>query len=217
MPEDGHRYTYGPPRNGWPTFSTVGSRLRPIERKPIVLVDMDGPLADFDGYFYEQCIERGWTLDATCETQTARYMSDHVVSKAERKLSRKMVEETDWFRTLPVVPGAIEGINELARHADVWICTKPLEANVTCRDEKAEWVRIHLGAKWEQRLIIAPNKSLVRGSILLDDAPFPEWFSVAEWQPVIFPYPYNGIGSPWADLPRWTWGDSVETLLKEAL
>src|SRR5690606_26027440 len=105
---------------------------------------------------------------------------------------------------LPVTPGAQEGVDALmAVGVDVWVCTKPLEVNPTCRDEKGAWLREHF-PMLEKRLIIAPDKSLVMGDILLDDAPSLEWARRATWMPVVFDAPFNRAGSIWERLPRWT-------------
>lgn len=184
-------------------------------RKPVVLVDMDGPLADFDGRYWEICTSLKIPMDATPETQTHRFASDHVIDAHQRRLSRIIVEQPGWFRGLPVVPGAKDGIERLAEVAEVWICTKPLESSLTCRDEKASWVRNHLGEKWEKRLIFAPDKSLVQGDILLDDAIRMQWLDRASWAPVVFPTVWNGEGSEWEKLPRWDWSMNVADLLQE--
>lgn len=184
--------------------------------KPIVLVDQDGPLADFDARFFEMCAENGWELHSDRSTQCHRFATDCMVDRKARRKARLFVDSSAWFADLPVVEGAVEGINALAEHAEVWICTKPLEANLTCRDDKAMWVRKNLGVEWERRLIMAPDKSLVIGDVLLDDAPKPEWFVRAPWQPVVFSTPWNGPGSVWGELPHWTWGEDVERLLEKA-
>lgn len=180
---------------------------------PTLLLDMDGPLADFDRHFWDRCQAHGWTFDVDHpDQQTHRFFTDHMPIRAERKRARQMVDCAGWFFDLPVTPGATDGINRLAEHFNVWICTKPLEANPTCRDDKAAWVRYHLGEQWEHRLILAPDKSLVNGAILLDDAPKPEWFARATWAPVIFDAPFNR-GREWAGLPRWDWTCPVVDLL----
>ena len=183
--------------------------------KPIVLVDQDGPLADFDTAIWKVIIESGIPISCTRETQTVRFIDD-AVDKAYKQVIRTPIDTPGWFRNLPPVPGAREGLTALAKVAEVYICTKPLEKNATCRDDKAAWVEEHLGKKWVDRLFIAPDKSLVKGAILLDDAPKPKWYPRAEWQPVIFPTPWNGPGSLWEGLPRWTWGDDIEDLLRWA-
>lgn len=182
--------------------------------KPVLLCDMDGPLAEFDALFFERVLERGWQIECTFAERRHRFATDHMVDEAERRLARLMVHEPGWFASLPVQDGAVDGLNELAKYAEVWICTKPLEENPTCRDEKAAWLEQHFGEKWVRRLILAPDKSLVHGQVLLDDAPKPAWFPRATWAPVIFPTPFNGPDSQWATLPRWTWGDDPLVLLE---
>lgn len=184
--------------------------------RPVILVDQDGPLAGFDPRFWDICRAMGVPMTCQEHEQTGYYATDHVADHHDRKwLRNKINTDPRWFADLPPTPGAIEGINLLSEHADVWICTKPLEANLNCRDGKAEWVRTHLGKDWEKRVIIAPDKSLVMGSVLLDDRPKREWFARAVWNPVVFPAPFNGHpDNEWADLPRWTWGDPVEDLMQ---
>lgn len=180
---------------------------------PTFLLDMDGPMAGFDNRFFDLCDEFGWPYDCTRETQIHRFATDHL-SREHAKLARAEVNRPGWFRSLPVTPGAQEGLPKLARVADVWICTKPLEANPACRDEKAAWLVEHFGREWERRLIITPDKSMVRGDILIDDAPHPDWYERASWLPVIFRMPWNGVGSKWDDQPTWSWGDPVSELLR---
>lgn len=175
-------------------------------------MDQDGPLADFDRQFFARCEQNGWEMDCTVETQTARFATDHIPNGRERHLARKMVDSPGWFSELPVTPGAVDGLRELAEYAEVWICSKPLEANPTCRDEKAAWLARHFGKEWAARLILAPDKSLVHGDILLDDAIKPEWLERATWTPVVFPTPWNDGELPTAG--RWTWGNySLDLIL----
>lgn len=183
--------------------------------KPVWLVDQDGPLAAFDTRFWNIVRDLGIPMDCQEHEQTGYYATEHVQSNYDRRwLRRKINEDTRWFADLPATPGAVEGINLLTEHADVWICTKPLEANPNCRDGKAEWVRKHLGKDWERRIIIAPDKSLVMGALLLDDRPKREWFARAVWNPVLFPVHFNTHpAAEWGDLPRWTWGDPIEDLV----
>lgn len=184
-----------------------------MSRKLVVLVDQDGPLADFDRKFFADCELNGWPMDCTLETQRHRFATDHIPDVTHRAAARKMVDTTRWFRDLPVVEGAVDGIHKLAQIADVWICTKPLEANRYCRDDKAAWVEEHLGRHWLDRLIIAPDKGRVWGDILLDDAPKAEWFGYATWEPVIYPTPWNGPENAFDTLRRWDWTQDPQKLV----
>lgn len=189
-----------------------------MHKRPIILLDQDGPLANFDKAFLDICAQEGILLhkgetghDNPCVKH--RFLSDCIVDKAERARARSFVEEQYWFESLEPTEGAIEGAQALAEVADVWICTKPLESNQTCRDEKAAWVRHHLGKEWESKLIITPNKGMVHGDILLDDAIKLAWMPYATWTPVVFPTPWNGEGSDWESFERWSWNDPIDDLL----
>lgn len=173
----------------------------------ILLVDMDGVLADFDAFFFQRCIENGWTLDVDEPSQqTFRYFADHMPDRDERNAARQMVHDPGWFRSLPVVAGAEQGMEEFERVGwEVHICSKPLDASATCADEKRAWLRQHFPT-FADRLILAPDKSLVKGDVLLDDAPKPKWFARADWVPIVFTQPHNVIGHL-AEFPHWTWGD----------
>lgn len=185
-------------------------------KTPRILVDMDGPLADFDAAFYALCEGSEWPMHSTLADQCHRFATDCILDPEHARLARQYVNTSRWFLDLPVVDGAAEGLDALADHADVWICTKPLEANPHCRDDKAAWIRRHLGTDWERRLVLTPDKSLVRGDVLLDDAIKLHWLETAEWQPVVFPTPWNGDGSEWHGIRRWTWGDPIDELLEPA-
>lgn len=180
---------------------------------PVLLLDVDQPLAQFNVHFWNEAERCGFYFDiAEMHMQTKRYLTDHIVH-SHRKQSRKLVEATGWFRALPVTPGSQEGVEELQRRGvDIWLCTKPLEENPSCRDEKGAWVAEHF-PKLLKKLIITPDKSMCVGDVLLDDAPKVEWFDHAMWRPVLFTEPFNGQGSIWEGHPHWTWGDDIECLM----
>lgn len=180
--------------------------------KPIVLVDMDNVLVDFDGVLHRH--RRKWpTLDPDRSKQRHYFLTDEV-SKEDAKNMRLWVNESRIFRDAEPIPGAIAGMWALAEEADVWICTKPLESNRFCRDDKAAWVRKYLGPEFEQRLIIAPNKGLVRGAILLDDHPKPDHMAIATWRPIVYRQPFNGEGSAYEHLPHYDWSEPLDNLLR---
>lgn len=184
---------------------------------PIIgLVDVDGPCADFDPTVFDRCVEIGHQFDiAHVGEQRHRFLTDHLPDSGHRREMRQLIEGPGWFRELPVVPGAREGLEEMiAAGWDIWLCTKPLEASATCLSEKQAWVAEHFPFMLK-RLITTPDKSLVRGTFLLDDAVKLEWIPRAEWHPVVFETPWNGAGSPWEPIVhRWTWGRPLADLIE---
>jgi len=166
--------------------------------KPLpVLVDMDGVLADFDEFVFNRFAE--WLEIDSLEDQHQRYITDHVtgVNAAEEKQRRakirRAIDTSGFFRSLPVIDGAQEGIEKLQSSGlDVWVCSKPLISNPTCASEKYSWLGQHF-PDLQDKLILAPDKSLVRGSVLIDDAPKMRWIKqgAPTWTPFIYAYKHN--------------------------
>jgi 5'-nucleotidase len=109
-------------------------------------------------------------------------------------------------------PRAVAGVRAMHRMGlRVYICTSPLanySSNVT---EKFAWVEEHLGLEWTRRLIIAKDKTLVKGRYLIDDIPDVRGAIKPEWEHIIFDRVYNrNIPGP---RKRMNWSDWQAILL----
>jgi len=185
--------------------------------KPVLLLDMDGPLAGFDSALWKLCEVLGVELDITSLQDPNRkyYMTENMVDPDDAQMIRNMINSTHFFDLLPVTPGAQEGVYELHELFDVWVCTKPLDANPYCRDDKMKWINWFFPSL-KDKVIMAPKKSLVHGSILLDDAPALDCVNTSSWVPVVFSDAFNGPGTKWAHFEHWTWGDDIQKLVSIA-
>ena len=74
-----------------------------------------------------------------------------------------------FFLDLEPLEGAVEGMKTLMEKHDVWILTRPSIKNTNCYTEKAEWIKKYFGEDFLEKLILCPNKSLVKGDYLIDD------------------------------------------------
>ena len=76
-----------------------------------------------------------------------------------------------FFSNLKPIDGAIETIIALKQSKDyeVYILTAPSTYNPLCYTEKRVWVEKWLGYYFVKRLIISPNKGLLKGDVLIDD------------------------------------------------
>ena len=74
-----------------------------------------------------------------------------------------------FFLDLQPLDYAIEGVKLLQAKYDVWILTRPSIKNTHCYTEKAEWIKKYFGEKMLHKLILCPDKSLVKGDFLIDD------------------------------------------------
>ncbi|MCL4109921.1 UNVERIFIED_CONTAM: hypothetical protein GTU68_012730 [Idotea baltica] len=74
-----------------------------------------------------------------------------------------------FFLDLEPMPNAIRVIEGFRKDFDVHILTAPSTRNPLCYTEKRLWVERHFDYEFTQKLIISPNKGLLRGDFLIDD------------------------------------------------
>ena len=101
-----------------------------------------------------------------------------------------------FFTRLRALPNAKASMEFLAKYFDVWILTRPSVMNPLCYTEKRVWVEENLGMEWCHKLILCPDKSLMKGDYLIDDFAwdgfegeqlrfgsfkFPTWLRVTEY------------------------------------
>lgn len=108
--------------------------------RKIVYVDMDDTLCDFIGPF-----------------KSGEYQIKFPQSKV------------GFFLDLKPLDFAIEGVKTLQTKYDVWILTRPSIKNTHCYTEKAEWIKKYFGEDMLNRMVLCPDKSLVKGDFLIDD------------------------------------------------
>jgi len=100
-------------------------------------------------------------------------MCDFITEYRNRLLINPKIQypqsQYGFFESLKPIQGALEGIKELDKYYDVWILTKPSVKNPWCYTGKRIWVENHLGIEWCDKLILSPDKSLLKGDYLIDD------------------------------------------------
>mmetsp|Transcript_30500 Transcript_30500/g.62074 ORF Transcript_30500/g.62074 Transcript_30500/m.62074 type:complete len:237 (+) Transcript_30500:292-1002(+) len=176
---------------------TSGSDLKRIVNmaKITVLVDMDGVIADFDTRALEILQQRLPSWDIMPRSEISRFPLAANFKKSSHKAKiRSMFLEEGFFASLPPIPGAINALKEMHAHPslDVFICSAPIATSTFCASEKMGWVKEHLGQEWVRRTILTSDKSLVRGDILIDDAPEAKAAAMPpSWEHVYFTQPYN--------------------------
>nr|WP_320118461.1 hypothetical protein [uncultured Marinifilum sp.] len=111
----------------------------------IIYIDMDDVLCDFMGAYNEQ-----------------------IQKCPEMKYPQAQI---DFFRTLKPIQGAIEAFHKLNKlpNTDVYVLSAPSEKNPLSYMEKRIWVENHLGYEAVNKLILSPNKALLKGDYLIDD------------------------------------------------
>lgn len=167
----------------------------------LILLDQDNVLADFESGFLRHWRNR-FGEDAPIEGKEHLF---YIRDRLPEHLQARAVElygSVGFFESLPPVSGAVEAARALlAAGHDVRICTAPVNQYRYCAGEKIAWVEQHLGEEWTRRVIIAKDKTWVRGDILIDDKPNIEGTLPPLWQHRLYDAPHNRH----LDVPRIVW------------
>lgn len=152
--------------------------------EPVALVDLDGTLADYNGAMTAALEEIATPGDQTIIGQQA---PSHL--RARQLMIRS---QPGWWRNLPKLEKGFE-ILKVLRELDfeIHILTKGPNKTTNAWTEKVEWCQEHVP---DASIVIAQDKGLVYGKVLVDDWPdyVTRWL---EWRPrgyVIMPdQPWN--------------------------
>jgi len=168
------------------------------ERK-IILVDMDGVLTNYELGFLDEWRKRHpEKMSIAVEERKTFYARDQYPAEY-KQLMHEITASKGFYLNLPIIDGAREGIEKLAREHEVRICTAPISDYRNCVAEKLEWSERELGKEWPMKTIIAKDKTFVFGHYLIDDRPNAEVGGKMKpfWQQVLYKQPYNNGDFTW--------------------
>jgi len=167
------------------------STARGGERR-VVLVDMDGVIADFEGGFLKNWRERHPDKPSIpLEHRTTFYIADQYPQEW-RELVRQIMLAPGFYRNLEPIPGSIAALQEMSELGfEVFICSRPLSEYKNCVLEKYEWVEEHLGEDWVKRIILTRDKTIIKADILIDDRPEIRGVAMPSWEHILCDQPYN--------------------------
>lgn len=148
--------------------------------RPIVLLDCDGPLADFTGA-YLQAFEEETGLKATLEDVTGWHIhSCDFFENAAREMKIKPSELRKRCDAHVSRPGfcyairpydyAISRVSRLQEMAEVIVVTSPWDSSPTWMHERTLWLKKHYGVP-RTHVIHAAQKHLIWGDVFVDDKP----------------------------------------------
>jgi len=161
-----------------------------ISTDNVVLVDMDGVLADYDAAVLNQLapqVERRVRENFYIVEDYPRHAAD----------IEFITSQPDFFLNLPLVDGAIAGWQRLLDAGyRPRVCTAPLTRNSHSVDGKVAWLRRHFVPRFGQTVvsdaIIDREKFRHNGIALIDDRPDVDTNDgQAAWRHIVFDQPYN--------------------------
>lgn len=168
--------------------------LSPRIEKPVVLIDLDGVMADFDSGIVPHLEASFPELIGTWKRMNHDIRMDF--PEAHSPLIDKMIYHPDFFANLDLVEGALEGWENLQRLGySPQICSSPLPNHPQSIEAKKSWIRDRLVPKLGHYVLDSAHITLfkheVPGIALIDDCPAIATASLAKWQHVMFDRPYN--------------------------
>lgn len=185
---------------------------RTIAGQPVLLVDMDGVLANWIGEVTARAgaLARaaGYTGPMPAPEQLTNFRIAESFADEQLPFILQAMSSPGLFRALKPFEGAMEALRELdAAGVHVAICSSPDLENPTCADDKLWWVGHYGGSKLARKTILTKDKTTARGALLVDDKPVVTGQMQPVWRHVVFTRPYNlhipGLRlDSWADWPQ---------------
>ena len=126
--------------------------------KPILLLDMDGPLADLEG-----AIRRHMETEHGIFLPEARFETFREDTSLPDDVKHKIYEHMHspgFSANLRVEPGAKEAVLRLEQCYDIYVLSKPMGKPHNSSDKK-EWLYEHFPRLADERAILTGSKHLV--------------------------------------------------------
>ena len=179
----------------------------------IVLVDMDGVIADW-GHAYGESLDRHGPIAAAIprHRDQTTFNLHHQRTPEEIEIIRAVMIEDGFYSRLRPIPGAKTALKAMLKAGhDVRIVTSPWVSNPSCASDKLNWVVKHYGSHWGARVVITADKTVVRGDYLIDDKPEVTGSQDPTWEHVYFTQPYNVANKQRRRINAWSeWKDIIQ-------
>jgi 5'-nucleotidase len=181
-----------------------------------ILVDLDSTVADLlNPWLALYNAEHG--DDLTIDRLTS--FDTHTIARAGTAIY-DVLKRDGLFRSLPPLPGALEGVEALRAAGNEVFVVTAAEFPTNC-SEKIAWLGEHLPFIDKRHRIIAHEKHLLSGDVLIDDGPH-NAVAYKKAHPAAFitgiKFPYNAeceaftyLADDWRDTAR-AWRTMVDVL-----
>ncbi|WP_093025930.1 5' nucleotidase, NT5C type [Pustulibacterium marinum] len=132
--------------------------------KKTVAVDMDGVLADVENHF----------LNLYNQNFGTKLTYEDIKGKPEREafpdpgVVMKFASTPGFFRTVPVMKDAVEGLKKLCDIFDVYVVSSAMEFPQFL-EEKYDWLAEHFPFIHWKKIVLCGDKKIVNTDFMIDD------------------------------------------------
>jgi len=132
--------------------------------KQILAIDMDGVLADTETQ-YIKWYQKEFGVEISPDTLAGKPEGEGF---PEKEAIWRFLNTPGFFRTLPLMPGAVEAVAELMNHFEIYIVSAAMEFPLSL-PEKFDWLKEHFSFIPWTNIVFCGNKSIIRADYLIDD------------------------------------------------
>jgi 5'(3')-deoxyribonucleotidase len=171
-----------------------------------IAIDMDEVLADTAAHqlaWYERDFGPGPTAAELHGSHLSK-----LVPVAHRARIIEHLHHPDFFRHIPLMPGAVEGVVALSERYEIFVASAAMEHPVSF-DAKFAWLQEFFPMIPPSRCVFCGDKSIIGADYLIDDSPY----QLVRFRgtPLIFTAAHNVHESRFRRLADWP--DAVAQLL----
>lgn len=132
--------------------------------KKSIAIDMDGVLADVEAHFIS------WYERDSGEKFSKKDLEGKSEENAfpKKGMVKKFASTENFFRTVPVMEGAIEAVKELQKTYEIYIVSAAMEFPQSLVEKRA-WLDEHFPFIPWKRIIFCGDKSIINTDIMIDD------------------------------------------------
>lgn len=181
-----------------------------MQKRRRVLLDVDGVIANFGKYYLSIVAKRLGLYFMESEITKWDVGEAIGLTDAQRDLVHEELYAPGAAFALEPYPSAIQGVKNLAKIADVYFVTSPLDENPTWVYDRKRWLNRYFGEELARRQVSTADKFPIYGDVFVDDKPrnIEEW--KAEWPyslAILWSMPYNQEAvclkaSTWTEIHR---------------
>lgn len=136
--------------------------------KPILVLDVDGVLADFVGATLD-FLERNYAVYVDYADLKLWDFMEHPVLQPYRKVAKGHWATPGFAANLVPMKGTVEAVRRLRELTDLRYATSPMGSNPTWIVERNAWLNRHFGPTLNENIRHTSTKSEMKGHIFCDD------------------------------------------------
>jgi 5'-nucleotidase len=165
--------------------------------KPTVAIDMDNVIADIElhviNLYHKAC--------GIYISREAMHGIPEGDAFPDKERVHKIVRTPNFFRSVPVMDGAVEALQQLIINFDVYIVSAAMEFPLSLY-EKYQWLQEHFPFIRWTNIIFCGDKSIIHTDYLIDD--HPKNLDFCAGKPIMFTAGHNRNHTNHLRVNNWT-------------